>query len=58
MMTFDGLTQIYNKRSSRDARGEISRSRRYGRELALILFDIDFFNRKRHLSATSPVTRS
>lgn len=47
MMTFDGLTQIYNKRYFHETlEREISRSRRYGRELALILFDIDHFKQK------------
>jgi diguanylate cyclase (GGDEF)-like protein len=47
MMTFDGLTQIYNKRYFHETlEREISRSRRYGRELGLIIFDIDFFKQK------------
>jgi diguanylate cyclase (GGDEF)-like protein len=47
MMTFDGLTQIYNKRYFHETlEREISRSRRYGRELGLILFDIDHFKQK------------
>jgi diguanylate cyclase (GGDEF)-like protein len=47
MMTFDGLTQIYNKRYFHETlEREISRSRRYGRELALVLFDIDHFKQK------------
>jgi two-component system, cell cycle response regulator len=47
MMTFDGLTQIYNKRYfSETLEREISRSRRYNRELGLILFDIDHFKQK------------
>jgi len=47
MMTFDGLTQIYNKRYFHETlEREISRSRRYGRELSLILFDIDHFKQK------------
>jgi diguanylate cyclase (GGDEF)-like protein len=47
MMTFDGLTQIYNKRYFHETlEREISRSRRYSRELALILFDIDQFKEK------------
>jgi diguanylate cyclase (GGDEF)-like protein len=47
MMTFDGLTQIYNKRYFHETlEREISRSRRYGRELALVLFDIDLFKQK------------
>jgi diguanylate cyclase (GGDEF)-like protein len=47
MMTFDGLTQIYNKRYFHETlEREISRSKRYGRELGLILFDIDHFKLK------------
>jgi diguanylate cyclase (GGDEF)-like protein len=47
MMTFDGLTQIYNKRYFHETlEREISRSRRYGRELSLVLFDIDHFKQK------------
>jgi len=47
MMTFDGLTQIYNKRYFHETlEREVSRSRRYGRELALVMFDIDFFKQK------------
>ncbi len=47
MMTFDGLTQIYNKRYFHETlEREISRSRRYGREIALVLFDIDNFKQK------------
>ena len=47
MMTFDGLTQIYNKRYFHETlEREISRSRRYVRELGLVLFDIDHFKQK------------
>ena len=47
MMTFDGLTQIYNKRYFTETlEREISRSRRYNRELGLVLFDIDHFKQK------------
>src|SRR5882757_5620125 len=47
MMTFDGLTQIYNKRYFHETlEREISRSRRYGREISLVLFDIDNFKLK------------
>ncbi len=47
MMTFDGLTQIYNKRYFHETlEREVSRSKRYGRELGLILFDIDHFKLK------------
>jgi diguanylate cyclase (GGDEF)-like protein len=46
MKTFDGLTQIHNKRYFHEAlEREISRSRRYARELALVLFDIDHFKK-------------
>ncbi len=44
MMTYDGLTQIFNKRYFHEAlEREISRCRRYCRELSLVLFDIDLF---------------
>jgi diguanylate cyclase (GGDEF)-like protein len=44
LMTFDGLTQIHNKRSFETAiEREVSRSHRYRRPLSLILFDIDHF---------------
>ena len=44
LMTFDGLTQIYNKRYFHETlEREVSRSRRYGRALSLVLFDIDLF---------------
>jgi diguanylate cyclase (GGDEF)-like protein len=44
MMTFDGLTQVYNKRYFHETlEREISRSRRYTRELGLVLLDIDHF---------------
>jgi diguanylate cyclase (GGDEF)-like protein len=47
MMTYDGLTQIFNKRYFHEALDrEVSRSRRYGRELSLIIFDIDHFKLK------------
>jgi diguanylate cyclase (GGDEF)-like protein len=47
MMTFDGLTQIYNKRYFHETlEREVSRTRRYGRELGLLLFDIDHFKQK------------
>jgi diguanylate cyclase len=46
LMTFDGLTQIHNKRSFELAlEREAARSRRYGRALSLVLFDIDHFKR-------------
>ncbi len=44
LMTFDGLTQIHNKRSFEAViEREVSRSQRYHRPLSLILFDIDHF---------------
>ncbi|HKQ69683.1 MAG TPA: GGDEF domain-containing protein [Polyangiaceae bacterium] len=47
MMTFDGLTQIYNKRYFHETlEREVSRSKRYGRALGLVLFDIDHFKQK------------
>jgi diguanylate cyclase (GGDEF)-like protein len=46
LMTFDGLTQIHNKRYFHEAlEREVSRSRRYRRALSIILFDIDHFKR-------------
>jgi diguanylate cyclase (GGDEF)-like protein len=46
LMTFDGLTQINNKRSFETAlEREVSRAHRYDRPLALALFDIDHFKR-------------
>jgi diguanylate cyclase (GGDEF)-like protein len=47
MMTYDGLTQIFNKRYFHETlEREISRSRRYSRELGLVIFDIDHFKQK------------
>lgn len=44
LMTIDGLTQVYNKRYFLESlERELSRSRRYSRELSLIIFDIDHF---------------
>jgi diguanylate cyclase (GGDEF)-like protein len=44
LTTVDGLTQIYNKRYFLETlEREISRAHRYHRDLALIMFDIDFF---------------
>lgn len=44
LMTIDGLTQIYNKRYFLESlERELSRSRRYRRDLSLIMFDIDHF---------------
>ena len=46
LMTFDGLTRIYNKRSFDEAlEREVSRSRRYQRYLSLVVFDIDHFKK-------------
>jgi diguanylate cyclase (GGDEF)-like protein len=46
LMTFDGLTQIQNKRAFETAlEREISRSHRYRHPLSLVLFDIDHFKR-------------
>ena len=43
-MTVDGLTGAYNNRYLMEALGrEVARSARYGRELSLVLFDIDRF---------------
>ena len=44
LMTFDGLTQIHNKRAFDTAiEREVSRGHRYHRPLSLVLFDIDHF---------------
>jgi diguanylate cyclase (GGDEF)-like protein len=44
LMTFDGLTQVFNKRSFTDAlEREVLRSKRYQRPLSLVLFDLDHF---------------
>ena len=46
LMTFDGLTQIHNKRSFEVTLDrEVSRSQRYQRPLSLMLFDIDHFKK-------------
>ena len=46
LMTFDGLTQIHNKRSFETVvEREVSRAHRYRRPLSLMLFDIDHFKR-------------
>ena len=40
----DGLTEIFNKRKfDKDVEREFARARRYNRELALVLFDLDHF---------------
>jgi len=47
LMTFDGLTQIYNKRFFHEAlEKEVSRARRYDRGLSLIMLDVDYFKEK------------
>jgi len=44
LTTIDGLTQTYNKRYfMENLDREISRAQRYGRELSLLLFDLDHF---------------
>ena len=44
LATLDGLTQVYNKAFFMDKLAEeFSRSRRYGRDLSLIMFDFDHF---------------
>ncbi|WP_257460215.1 GGDEF domain-containing protein [Archangium lipolyticum] len=44
LTTMDGLTQIYNRRYFEEAlEREVSRSRRYERSLALVMFDVDHF---------------
>lgn len=44
LTTIDGLTQTYNKRYfMENLDREISRCQRYGRELSLLLFDLDHF---------------
>jgi diguanylate cyclase (GGDEF)-like protein len=46
LMTFDGLTQIHNKRFFHETLDrEVSRAVRYGRPMSLVLFDIDHFKR-------------
>jgi diguanylate cyclase (GGDEF)-like protein len=46
LMTFDGLTQVHNKRAFETALDrEVSRAHRYQRPLSLVLFDIDHFKR-------------
>jgi diguanylate cyclase (GGDEF)-like protein len=47
MMTSDGLTQVYNKRYFHETlEREVSRCRRYVRDLGLVIFDIDHFKKK------------
>ncbi len=46
LMTVDALTQVFNRRYFNEAlQREFNRTRRYGRALSLILFDIDHFKR-------------
>jgi diguanylate cyclase len=46
VMTYDGLTQVCNRRTfDATLEREMSRSRRYGRVLSLVVFDIDHFKR-------------
>ena len=46
LMTFDGLTQIHNKRHFHETLDrEVSRSARYDRPMSLVVFDIDHFKR-------------
>lgn len=46
LMTIDGLTQIFNRRYFDEAlEREFNRSKRYARELSLVLFDIDHFKK-------------
>jgi diguanylate cyclase (GGDEF)-like protein len=46
LMTVDALTQVFNRRYFNEAlEREYNRSRRYGRALCLIVFDIDHFKR-------------
>jgi diguanylate cyclase (GGDEF)-like protein len=47
LMTFDGLTGIYNKRYFHEAlEREASRARRYARDLSVVMFDVDRFKEK------------
>ncbi|MBN2493500.1 MAG: diguanylate cyclase [Deltaproteobacteria bacterium] len=44
LTTVDGLTQVYNKRYFLETlERELSRCQRYGRDLSLLIFDIDHF---------------
>lgn len=44
MMTLDAMTNVYNRRYFEDAfRREVLRSQRHGRQLSLLIFDIDKF---------------
>lgn len=47
LMTFDGLTSVYNKRYFHEALArEASRAHRYLRDFSLIMFDVDHFKEK------------
>jgi diguanylate cyclase (GGDEF)-like protein len=44
LMTVDALTQVYNRRYFNEAlEREVNRSKRYGRLLSLVVFDLDHF---------------
>ncbi len=46
LTTVDGLTQVFNKRYfMENLEREISRCQRYGRDLSLLIFDIDHFKK-------------
>jgi len=46
LTTMDGLTQVFNRRYFEDTlERELSRCRRHGRSLALVLIDVDHFKR-------------
>jgi len=46
LMTFDGLTQVHNKRHFHETLDrEVSRSSRYERPMSLVVFDIDHFKK-------------
>jgi diguanylate cyclase (GGDEF)-like protein len=46
LMTFDGLTQVHNKRHFHETLDrEVSRSARYERPMSLVVFDIDHFKK-------------
>ena len=46
LTTVDGLTQVFNKRYfMENLEREISRCKRYGRDLSLLIFDIDHFKK-------------
>lgn len=50
MMTLDAMTNVYNRRYFEDAfRREVLRSQRHGRQLSLLIFDIDKF---KHINDT------